>query len=167
MSNVYTVDWTLYKKWVNESRFRGGRLTLFICWCGLLLVSLAYIVISFVVDLDYSFLYIAIAILSIYRAFFHYLLNAKQQFKIVTKTYGKDSWVRTVLFEDDAFYIKDEDKAESKFSYGDIADIIEKDDSVHIKLKAKTYIRLYKSKFIDCNWEECKAFILKNSPDLM
>ena len=36
---------------------------------------------------------------------------------------------------------------------------------IFLKLQAETVVRLYKSKFVDCTWEECREKILLNNPD--
>ena len=51
-----------------------------------------------------------------------------------------------------------------KYNYSDILEIIEKDERIYLRLQAKAIIRLYKSKFVDCTWEECKEKIISNNP---
>lgn len=73
--------------------------------------------------------------------------------------------MRTINFEDNEIIIKEE-KTETKYNYSDILKIVEKDERIYLKLQDKTVIRLYKSKFVDCTWEKCKAKILENNPNV-
>lgn len=93
------------------------------------------------------------------------MVIAKQQYKRFVQAYGKPSWVRTIRFEDNEIIIKEE-KTETKYNYSDILEIVEKDENIYLKLQAKMVIRLYKSKFIDCTWEECKEKILSNNSNV-
>ena len=162
MRNEYTIDWPLLKKWTNESHYSGMRLIFFILWCALLIGSIVFVVLSIVANMYfYGLIYILIALFSFYRAFLWNIMIAKQQYKRLAQIYGKTSWVRTISFEDDGIVIKEE-KTETKYNYSDILDIVEKDERIYLKLQAKTVMRLYKSKFVDCTWKECKVKILRN-----
>lgn len=167
MRNEYTIDWPLLKKWTNESHHSGIRLVFFIGWCVFLIGSLV-LTIFLVVSNMYSdaFYFLLIALFSFYRAFIWNMMIAKQQYKRYAQTYGKNSWVRTISFEENEIIIKEE-KAEAKYNYSDIVNIVEKDDRIYLHLRAKTVIRLYKSKFIDCTWEECKDKIRLNNSNVI
>ena len=71
----------------------------------------------------------------------------------------------TIRFEDNEIVIKEEN-IETKYNYSDILKIVEKDEIIYLNLPAKTVIRLYKSKFVDCTWEKCRAKILENNPNV-
>ncbi len=166
MKNEYTVDWLLLKKWTNESRFSGIRLFFFVSWCVLLTVFIVFIVLSIVTSIyDYMYYFVLFAILSIYYAFFQHTIIAKKQYKRLAQIYGKSSWVRTISFEENEIVVNDE-KAETKYKYSDILEIVEKDERIYLKLPAKSVLRLYKSKFVDCSWEDCKKRIIDNNSNL-
>lgn len=166
MRNEYIIDWPLLKKWTNESHYSGIRLVFFIVWCVLLVGELGFLVFSIASDMyTYAFYFAVIALFSFYRAFFCNIIIAKQQYKRYAQTYGKNSWVRTISFEDNGIIIKEE-KTETKYNYSDILEILENDENIYLKLQTKTVIRLYKSKFIDCTWEECKEKINLNNSDI-
>ena len=101
MRNEYIIDWPLLKKWTNESHHSGIRLVFFILWCVLLTGSLVFSVISIVANMyANAFYFILIALFSFYRAFLWNVMIAKQQYKRFAQTYGKNSWVRTISFEE-------------------------------------------------------------------
>lgn len=81
-------------------------------------------------------------------------------------TYGKNSWLRTICFEDNRIIIKEE-KTETSYNYSDIQEIAEKGDRIYLKVQSKAIIRLYKSKFIDCTWNDCKIKILEMNPNVI
>ena len=166
MKNEYIIDWSLLKKWTNESHHSGIRLAFFIFWCFLLAGSTVFTVLSIVANM-YSnvFYFILIALFSFYRAFLWNIMIAKQQYKRFAQIYGKNSWVRTISFEDNEIIIREE-KTETKYNYSDILEIVEKDERIYLKLQAKAVIRLYKSKFVDCSWEECKEKIISNNSNI-
>ncbi len=166
MRNEYIIDWPLLKKWTNEGHHSGIRLVFFIVWCVLLVGSLVFGILS-IIDSMYStaFYFLLLALFSFYRAFLWNIMIAKRQYKRLTQTYGKNSWIRTIRFADEGIIIKEE-KTETKYSYSDVQEIVEKDDRIYLRVQAKTVIRLYKSKFIDCSWEDCKTKIIQNNPNI-
>ncbi len=166
MKNEYIVNWQLLKKWTNESRFSGIRLFFFISWCVLLTVFIVSIVLSIVANMyNYMYYFVLFAILSFYYAFFQNTIIAKKQYKRLAQIYGKSSWIRTISFEENEIVVKEE-KAETRYNYSDILEIVEKDERIYLKLQAKAVLRLYKSKFVDCSWEDCKKRIVENNSNL-
>ncbi len=167
MRNEYTIDWPLLKKWANESRYTGVRLYFFIGWCVFLAFLIAFAILTILANMtSYTYYFILLAVFSFFRAFLWNTIIAKQQYKRLTRFYGKNSWVRTICFEENEIIVKDE-KTETKYNYSDILEIVEKDENIYLKLQAKTVIRLYKSKFVDCTWEDCKTKILENNPNIL
>lgn len=166
MKNEYIVNWERVKKWINESQHSGIRLIFFIFWCVMLVVCLTISVSSLIVS-DYAdvALYFTFSLFCVYRAFIFNLLIAKKQYKRVAQTYGKDSWVRSITFSDEKIIIVEE-KTEMQYDYSDILSITEKDNNIYLHMQAKAIIRLYKSKFIDSTWEECKNKILEMNPNI-
>ncbi len=166
MKNQYSVDWQLLKQWANESRFRGIRLAMLVMWCILLLVTIWLCIQSFIISAySYVVFYFLLGLFCFYRAFVMHIMSVKYQYKRYVKVYGKTSWVRTVDFEDDKIVITEEN-TQGTYSYSDIVAITEKSDKVNLMLNGKLLIRVYKSKFVDCTWDECKVKILQNNPQI-
>lgn len=167
MKNEYTVDWSLLKKWTNESHYSGTRLIFLIIWCVILLAALVFGVLSVIFKQYTNVIYFAlIALISLYRAFFWRLMRAKREYGRLSEEYGKESWTRTIELVNEGLVITEE-KTVMKYGFAEIERITEKDDTVYIRFKSKSVIRLYKSKFVDCTWEEFKAEIAKNNPQLI
>ena len=167
MKNEYTVDWPLLKKWINESHYSGTRLIFLIIWCVILLVALVFGVLSVIFEQYTNVIYFAlIALISLYRAFFWRLIRAKREYDRLSEEYGKESWTRTIELVNEGLVITEE-KTVMKYGYMEIDKITEKDDTVYIRFKSKSVIRLYKSRFVDCTWEECRSKITQNNPELI
>jgi hypothetical protein len=166
MKNEYVIDWPLLKKWTNEGHHTGIRLAFYIFWCVMLVVFVAFAALCILAgQYSYAFFFVLFAFISFYRAFLWNIMMAKQQYRRLVQTYGNDSWVRTICFEDDEIVIQEE-KTEIKYLYSDVLKIVEKGEKIDLILPAKAMIRLYRSKFVDCSWEECKAKILENNPNV-
>ena len=166
MRNEYKIDWPLLKKWTKESHYSGKRLAFFIVWCILLVGSLAMTALSFTVSLyEYAVFFVFVALFCLYRAFFWNTAIAKRQYKVLAQTYGKDSWLRTICFEENEIIMKEE-KSEFRYQYTDVVGIVEKGEKIYLQLRAKMVIRLYRSKFVDGSWEDCKKRILLNNPNV-
>lgn len=166
MRNEYTIDWPLVKKWANENQYKGKHLIIFILWCVILVSALALGVLAATVELHtYTIGFGLMALLSVYTTFFRNSVIARKQYKMFVTTYGKESWLRTIIFEDDGIVLKEE-TTEIKYAYSQVAEIAEKDEVICLKLHTKMVIRLFRSKFIDCTWEECKEKIIANNPDV-
>lgn len=111
MRNEYIIDWPLLKKWTNESHHSGIRLALFIVWCILLVGSLVFAILSIVANMyTNAFYFILIALFSFYRAFLWNIIIAKQQYKRFAQTYGKNSWLRIINFDDNEIVIKEKNR---------------------------------------------------------
>ncbi|MBQ7935534.1 MAG: hypothetical protein IJ333_04220 [Clostridia bacterium] len=166
MKNEYIVDWPLLKQWTKESHYSGVRLAFFIGWCIFVFVFFVFSFLS-IATLMYTsaVLFFTMALFCFYRAFIWNLMIAKQQYRRLAQTYGKDSWVRMIRFTEEAIVIEEEN-TKIQYNYSDVQEIIEKDEKIYLKVQAKTIIRLYKSKFVDCTWEDCKAKILEKNRNL-
>ena len=166
MRNEYIVDWPLLKKWTKEAHFTGIRLIFFIGWCVFLAVTLYFCISSIINNSHTTALYFGLmAVFCFFRAFLRNTIIAKQQYKKLAQIHDKNSWLRTISFKDDKIIVKEE-KFETKYNYCDILEIIEKDEIIYLKFKANLIVKLYKSKFIDCTWEECKERITANTPHI-
>ena len=80
------------------------------------------------------------------------------RFKTLARTYGVDEWIKTVEFGDDQITIYDHNNV-SVFQYNNIKKIKEKGNNITILLETYVAIRVYKDKFIEGNWEDCKKKI--------
>ncbi len=163
MKNEYQISYRILKQWEKEGRYRGRRLVIFIIWCVLagacvVLGSLSLYVAMYL----YAFFFVWTALFCLYRAFIFPALITKRQYKILCQTYGKDTWIRTILFEEDVIVLKEE-KTMMTYDYSDIVAIEENNDLVSLRLKAKTTIRVYKSRFTEGSWEDCRELIVRNN----
>ena len=166
MRNEYIIDWPLLKKWNKESNYSGLGLAVFIYRCALLVCSIVCIVWTFMANMySYCIYFALISLFCFYRAFLWNIMIIKHRYKRFVQTYGKKSCILTICFEDNEIVIKEE-KTETKYNYSDILRIVEKDEIVYLRLQAKKVMRLYKSKFIDGTWGECKEKILLNNPNV-
>ena len=166
MRNEYIVDWSLVKKSINEYQYKGIRLMIFILW-GLILVStLALCILAAVVE-EYVYMvcFGLMAMLSVYTMFFRNSVIARKRYKMFVTTYGKESWLRTISFEDNGIVLKEE-TTEIKYAYSQVAEIDEKDAVICLKLHTEMIVKLFRSKFIDCTWDDCKAIIIANNPNV-
>lgn len=152
MKNEYRVTWHLYKSWIMESMFRGERLAFVIFWCVLSLLLLG---IGVVHGWTTFFLFSAFCL---YRAFLRNILLAKKQYNMLAKTYKQESWIRTITLEDETISVL-EGTVAIQYAYADIVDVLDKNDTIWITFANKTVIRLYKTAFVDSDWDECKAKI--------
>lgn len=166
MRNEYVVDWPLLKKWTNENSYSGVLLAFFIVWCVLMVATLVLAVLALLDQVyAYALFFALLAFFCFHRAFLWNTMIAKRQYKRFVQLYKKDSWVRTIRFEEDKIIVCEE-KSENILDYSDVLEIVEKEDTIHLKMPARMVIRLCKSKFIDCTWEECKNKILESNPDV-
>lgn len=98
------------------------------------------------------------AFFCIYRAFFRDLLFATKQYNALAQTYKEENWLRNISFQEDMLIVT-EGTLILQQPYSDIASIKEKDNKIWLVLKDKKVIRLYKDKFVDGSWEECRSFL--------
>ena len=166
MKNEYTVDYQTIKNWHKELNVKGVRLVLFIIWCVMTLLCLAFgIVFAFNSAHIYAFFFFWTALFCFYKGFIQPKSVSRFQYKRLVSLYGKENWTRTVSFEDDGIIIEEE-KNHSHYNYCDIVKITTKNDLIFLKLKTNLFLILYKSKFVDCTWDDCKQKIIENNPNV-
>lgn len=151
MKNEYTITWGLYQSWAIENTFKGPRLPFTLLWCAAGLAAA-------VIGSGISPLYLLISAFCFYLAFLKNLLFAKKQYQVLSKVYGGENWVRTIVFEEEQITVT-EGTSSTKFSYSDIADIQEKDDKIWIIFHSKAVLRLYQSTFTNVSWALCRSFL--------
>ncbi len=166
MRNEYTVDLTVLREWHKDQLYKGANLVLFILWCVTLIACIPLGIINAFRGVHiYTFFWFWTSVFCIYKAFFYNKIKFKQWYKRLVLAYGKESWIRTIRFEDNGIVVEEE-KNKSHFYYADIIEIEERNERIYIKFKSRMYVVLYASKFVDCTWEECKSVILENNPDV-
>ncbi len=164
MKNQYTVNKKLFMDWAKEYHLVGARsIITFVLFCLIALCSLILIILKLkaspFTDTNYDIIFpIGALIISIYSLFFSRFRVMSIRFKTLAQIYGVDEWITTIEFGDDVITIYDHENV-SKFNYHNIKKIKEKGNSVTILLKTYAAIRVYKDKFIEGNWEECKKKI--------
>lgn len=159
IKNEYTVTYNLLKSWMWESKLKGIRLFFFISWICFGVILLPFGILGCYYNVLYGYFILVMVLFCFYCAFLRDILALKRQYSHFAKIYGKENWARTILFDDNFITVTDETSL-SRFKYGDITDIIEKEERVSIIIKKATTIRVYKDCFVDSDWETCKIFIL-------
>lgn len=154
MKNEYTVTWKLYRSWAIENMLKGVHLGFTIGWVLLGLLCFWFSLSSFL-----SHFFQFMGLFCFYRAFLRFPMIAKKQYRTLAKAYGQENWTRTILFGEDNISIF-ETNTTTQLSYSDIVDIREKDDKIWLIFNHKMIVRLYKSAFVDTDWEDGKAAIL-------
>lgn len=155
MKNEYRVTRQLCRTWLWENMRKPPMLIVFIMW-----VFISLLVLWGMLYTPFTSLFAILEIFCLYRAFFRTLLLHRKQYNTLARTYG-ENWLRTICFEEDKLAVTEGNVSVSslQFPYSDIASIEEKDNKVWLRLKNKFSVRLYKDKFIDASWEECRAFL--------
>ncbi len=150
--NRYMIDKKRYFEWMKETSFSGKYLGFVIFWA---IMTVACVIIAFAGDLLIGYV---MAAYCAYRAFLHWAVIANNQYRRVTKRFGKKEWERKILFREEGIEVMD-DTMSAKFEYKDISDIVEKGNYVKIIGRKNMMIRLYADCFVDSNWEECRKYI--------
>lgn len=160
MKNEYCITWNLYKSWITANMFKGKSLFFRIFWCILLVLMIVFGIISLnIYDVKaISIYFFLLALLCLYNAFLRHILLAKKTYRKLSETYGKENWTRTILFENDNILLIN-NNVSIKYKYSDIVGIKENGNEIFVIFNNKSFIRLYKSAFIGCDWNECKKFL--------
>lgn len=158
MKNEYQVTWKQYKSWAVEGMFSGVKLFFLIVWCLFGGVTL-YLGIA-----GRLYIYCFLSVFCFYRAFLRTVLLAKRQYKLLAEQYKKENWTRSIMFEEDQITIVEENIS-MKYEYSSVVGIREKKDKIWLYMGDKSVIRLYKSAFVDTDWEKCKMKILRSAPE--
>ena len=167
MRNEYSVDRRLYRQWVRENAFRGTKLVFFIVWCVLFLVMAGLAVWRFAAGgTAEGVLFLLMAAFCLYRAFLRDRLFVDRQFEKLSRYYGKGSWTRRIDFEDGGIVLTEE-KTRQEIAWDDLLKMTEKDDLIVLRMRTDAAVRLYRSKFTDCEWKDCREKILQNAPQVI
>lgn len=150
--NRYMIDKKRYFEWMKETSFSGKYLGFVIFWA---IMAVACVIIAFAGDLLIGYV---MAAYCAYRAFLHWAVITNNQYRRVTKRFGKKEWERKILFREDGIEVMD-DTMSAKFAYKDVSDIVEKGNYIKIIGRKNMMIRLYADCFVDSTWEECREYI--------
>ncbi len=97
-------------------------------------------------------------LISVYKLFVSRFIFMANHYKTFSKMYGVTEWLRTVEFADEDIILTDHTSV-TKILYGNIKKIKENKNTVMILLNNNSAIRLYKDRFVEGSWEECKEKI--------
>lgn len=157
MKNEYQVTKKLFRSWVTENMYKGMQLYINIGWAAFGILAVVLLIFSADSTLDYV-LFGVMLVLGVYNAFLRIFLVSAVQYRRTAQVYGTENWTRTITFGDEKIYLT-EGNASADFEYGDIIRIKEKDNNIWLTMKNRIVVRLYKDAFVDCGWEDCRAFI--------
>ncbi len=153
MKNEYQVTRQLCRTWVLENMSKPPWLPILILW-GLLAVLCVWGMFS----TPFPGLLGVLALFCLYRLFLRNLIISRRQYSRLAKTYG-ENWTRTICFEEDKLVVTEGNVSSLQLPYSDIVSIEEDGNKVRLVHKSKSVVRLYKDKFIDASWEECRTFL--------
>lgn len=161
MKNEHKITKELMMSWAKEYYlFRSRDIILAILWsivglCGLIpLIALA----SVGGEATDWILSILLIVLATYKLFIGRFVYMSKRYKMFSKTYGVDEWLRTIEFMEDEIVLTDHTTV-NKLQYHNIKKVIEKGNVVLILFNDNIAFRLYKDAFIDGSWEECKELL--------
>ena len=97
-------------------------------------------------------------ILPIYRLFFSQYVFARSKYKMLSKTYGVTEWIRTIELTDEDIVVTDHTSL-MRFKYSNLRKIIDRDKKVLLLFTNNLSVRLYKDKFTEGTWQECKEML--------
>lgn len=163
MKNEYKITKDLLKSWAKEYHLRGSaNIFLFIILCFVGLVGISGMIFSIAIQENWIivYLYALVFITAIYKLFIQRFIIWSKRYKLYSTTYGVTEWMRTIEFLDDEIILTDHTSV-SKFKYGNIQKIKEKDNLVIIFMNNNMALRLYKDSFVDGSWDECKQIIFE------
>ena len=126
-----------------------------VAFCGLTLLATNIIVGGDVLNWLLAFLFL---FLSVYKLFFGRFVYISKRYKMFSKTYGVDEWLRTIEFTENEIVLTDHTTI-NKLQYCNIKKVIEKGNVILILLNDNIAFRLYKDAFVEGSWEECKKLL--------
>ena len=157
MKNEYKVTKKLMQSWAKEYHLHGKRnVVLFILWCIVGVVGLFGTVFAIAVHSDRMniYLYVICTLLAVYRLVFSRFAAIANRYKMLSRTYGVEEWIRTTEFLDDDIVLTDHTSV-FKLKYTQISKIKETDKCILIFFKDYASIRLYKDAFVEGSWQDC------------
>ena len=159
MKCEYQVTKQLMRSWVMENRFSGVNLVLFILWTVLLSFWIPVTMLLILIQARMSIILMGIffCVVAIYKIIGQRLLSASVQYKTYAKIYGAN-WTRTIEFMDDCIQIT-EGSSTHRHPYSVVSKVDEKDNIIWLYCENKSALRLYKDKFVDGTWEECRKLM--------
>ena len=161
MKNEYTVNKKEIISWSIGYRFRSAVGILLICLYSVALltsVALFSLLLLFGGDaLEWAIAFVT-AFLSIYKLFFSQYVFACSKYRILADTYGVAEWIRSVELTDEDITMVDHTSV-NKLRYDNLKRIIDGDRIVILMFNNNITLRIYKDKFTQGTWQECKEML--------
>ena len=161
MKNEYKITKKEMMSWAKEYHLQGAaNIILFILWCVVGAIGLGLIILLSLVGGDWLNWYLAVffLVLSVFKLVFSRFVVYSNRYKLLSKTYGVTEWIRSAEFTDDEIILSDHTSV-TRFRYGNIKKIKEKNNVIMIFFNNNLAVRLYKDAFVEGSWEECKEKI--------
>jgi hypothetical protein len=166
MRNEYRVTKELMISWWREFHFFGINIFLTALF-GVLGADCLILLGSYIITKDfgnvYFYLVAVILLLSVYKIFFSRYFVMKKRYQSFAKIYGVPEWTRVTEFSDNDILLVDcENGVEysvARIKYENVKRIKEKGNAVFLYCGGTSAIRIYKDAFVNCTWEECRAFV--------
>lgn len=153
MKNQFVVTEKLFQSWGKESRKKGFYLAFKIVWC-----TLAAMIFLVCILYGWTFFSVFMLLFCLYRAFLHYYVITRAQYRRLSRTYGTSDWTRTIDFSEDGILVND-GKILVQYTYQDIVGFRENGNKIWLDASNKTVIRLYKDCFVDTDYESWKNWM--------
>ena len=172
VTNKYTVDWKLIKKWTGDRRLTvsGKILTAMRLIVGLIgfLSGIFFMAFSFyhgkqaVLTLGAApYILFIIGAVSLYTELFHDVIIARKNYLSVANTLDEKSWTVRINFNNDSITVTGGIEGIT-FPYSDIIRIDEYGNMVIIYFGNNQSLHVYKNSFSSGCWIDCKKLIRDN-----
>ena len=161
MKNEYNVNKQEIISWSKGFRTRSSMGIMVIClYVITLLVSVALFVLLALFGGDMLMWAVAIVAtaLAVYKLFFSQYVFALSKYRILSTTYGVLEWMRSIEFNDEDITVT-EHTSVTKLRYDNLKKIIDGDGIVFLIFNNNLSLCLYKDKFTEGNWQECKEML--------
>lgn len=163
MKNQYIVDKKLMMSFAKEYHMPRTVVDTigFVLSCSLAAIGLVSVFCGIFFRVSNGlFWYIGIlsSAVAIYKFFIQRYVIWSGRYKLLSKTYGVSSWLRTIEFSDEEIVFTDHNSV-SRHKYQNVLKIKEKGNAVLIYVNHGMAIRIYKDAFIEGSWDECKTLL--------
>ncbi len=161
MKNEYKITKQLVMSWAREYNLQGtANIVLFVLWTLVGVMGLTLLGLHLAFGGDWLDWYIAglLLFLSIFKLFFSRFVIFSKRYKMLSKTFGVTEWTRVIEFGEDEIVLTEHNSI-TKLRYENIKKIKEKDNTVLIFFNDNLGARLYKDAFVNCTWDDCKAYL--------
>lgn len=152
--NEYEVTEKMYLSWVFQSKKEGKKLVFLIFWSIMALIAFVLYILS-----SNSPLFSFMAFYCIFMAVGADFVRGRTFYKQALSMRGTSKWKRSITISSDNIVIND-GKIVVNYKTSDITKVVEKGDLIRLFMNDKTSVRMYKSKFVEGNWEDYKGIII-------